>query len=392
MIVLNRADYLGQGQADVGQRVADDKLELFVAVEPAKAMQQQFAALQPEYIALHDIGASQSLRLLGAVAKALKTRVQTLSIRRQGHGVALAVVPFVELPGRGDKRLRVYSTDVDTDAQARRQLCTVLLGHARLGVLLVSEIPAIKLSAALQPVREAVNSDSALPTRELLMVPMGTPGALAEHAAAMDGPAGFQVHVTAQAKSPNEAWGFITAAWNRLRKPSSAPQGTAELPAAAPASRAVSPTTEAPLTPVAAVATPDAAPRTEAGRWSAYLQACKVIQGLVRACILDTRGGHPLAYEGSTTEAALLAGEGLKLCTAMVECGRGLGLGHAVERRAVLAPLHALVDVQGEVVGILALGVVVRRGGRRRGRGRPRAGQGRGAGPQVLSHGPARAP
>lgn len=360
MIVLNRADYLGQGQADVGQRVADDKLELFVAVEPAKAMQQQFVALQPEYIALHDIGANQSLRLLGAVAKALKTRVQTLSIRRQGHGVALAVVPFVEVPGRGDKRLRVYSTDVDTDAQARRQLCTVLLGHARLGVLLVSEIPAIKLSAALQPVREAVGSDSAWPTRELLMVPLGAPGALAEHAAAMTGPSGFQVNVTAQAKSSNEAWGFITAAWNRLRKPtsSSAPQSP-EVDATAPVSPTASPTEAPRASAAAAVSPPGLASESQAGRWGTYLQACKVIQGLVSACIFETRGGHSLAHQGSTLDATLLASEGMKLSNAMTECGRSLGLSASPPDATItLAGHHLLVHALPGHPGIVLLVVL----------------------------------
>lgn len=357
MIVLNRADYLGQGQADVGQRVADDKLELFVAVEPAKAMQQQFVALQPEYIALHDIGATQSLRLLGAVAKALKSRVQTLSIRRQGHGVALAVVPFVELPGRGDKRLRVYSTDVDTDAQARRHLSTVLLGHARLGVLLVSEMPASKLSAALQPVREAVDSESTWPTRELLMVPLGAPGALAEHAAAMVGPAGFHAHVTAQAKSSTEAWGFITAAWNQLRKSAS---GSAPPVADAPAPPAARTSTDTVLTPAAAAATlPGLAPEPGAGRWSTYLQACKVIQGLVSACIFDTRGGQPLAHQGSSAEAMLLASEGLKLCNAMAECGRSLGLGTSQPDATItLASHHLLVHAMPRHPGIVVLAVL----------------------------------
>ena len=40
-IVRNRADYLGEGQDDVGQRIGDDKLELFVSLEPAQASHKQ---------------------------------------------------------------------------------------------------------------------------------------------------------------------------------------------------------------------------------------------------------------------------------------------------------------------------------------------------------------
>ena len=186
-IVRNRADYLGEGQDDVGQRIADDKLELFVALEPAQAMLQQFAQLTPEFIALHDVGASQSLRLLNAIATALNTKVQTLAIRRQGHGVALATLPFVELPGRGSQHLRVYSTDIDTDSASRRALANVLLGHSRLGVLMVGEMPGHLLAQALQPLRDAVVKGP-WPNRELLMVPLGNAGALAAQAQALVGP------------------------------------------------------------------------------------------------------------------------------------------------------------------------------------------------------------
>lgn len=342
-IVRNRADYLGEGQDDVGQRIADDKLELFVAVDPAQAMLQQFAALQPEFIALHDVGSSQSLRLLGAIAAALNTRVQTLAIRRQGHGVALAVLPFVELPGRGNQRLRVYSSDVDTDSQTRKQLSTVLLGHARLGVLLVGEMPGHLLSGALQPVRDAV-SKGPWPNREMLMVPLGSPGALAAQAAAFAGPRGLNVRVTPQAASSNDAWGYVTGAWNRLREtavPAAPRSGTAAVasPASSPASDlAEAPTEAMPL--AGAQADPqDLTP----GRWADYLQACQAIKGLVSACVFEARSGHPLAHRGARPDARHLVVEGLKLFNAMAECGRGLGLGPSQPDAAITLTGHHLL-------------------------------------------------
>ncbi|RVT50368.1 hypothetical protein [Rubrivivax albus] len=336
-IVRNRADYLGEGQDDVGQRIADDKLELFVAVDPAQAMLQQFAALQPEFIALHDVGSSQSLRLLGAIAGALNTRVQTLSIRRQGHGVALAVLPFVELPGRGNQHLRVYSTDIDTDSQSRKQLASVLLGHARLGVLLVGEMPGHLLTGALQPVREAVVRGP-WPNRDLLMVPLGSPGALAAQAAAINGPRGLNVRVTPQAASSNDAWGYVTGAWNRLRE-SSAPAAKAPLAQRPmPSSTSEAPTEAMPL--------PGAEPDPQdlrAGRWADYLRACQAIKGLVSACVFEARSGHPLAHCGARPDARHLVTEGLKLFNAMAECGRGLGLGPSQPDAAITLTGHHLL-------------------------------------------------
>jgi hypothetical protein len=338
-IVRNRADYLGEGQDDVGQRIAEDKLELFVAVDPAQAMLQQFAALQPEFIVLHDIGASQSLRLLGAIATALNTRVHTLSIRRQGHGVALAVLPFVELPGRGNQRLRVYSTDIDTDSQSRRQLASVLLGHARLGVLMVGEMPAHLLAGALQPLREAITKGP-WPNRDLLMVPLGAPGALAAHAATLVGPPGLNVRVTPQAPSSNDAWTYVTGAWNRLREATPASAGTTRRPTAPdrPSAAADAPTEPMPL------AGADPAPQDlAAGRWNDYLQACQAIKGLVSACVFEARSGHPLAHRGARPEARQLVAEGMKLFAALAGAGRSLGLGPSQPDAAITLTGHHLL-------------------------------------------------
>jgi len=320
-IVHNRADYLGEGQDDVGQRISEDKLELFVAVDPAQAMLQQFAALQPEFIALHDVGASQSLRLLGAIAAALNTRVHTLSIRRQGHGVALAVLPFVELPGRGNQRLRVYSTDIDTDSQSRRQLAKVLLGHARLSVIMVGEMPAHLLSGSLQPVRDAMQKGP-WQNRELLLVPFGSPATLAPHAAGLVGPPDLNVRVTPQAASANDAWTYVTGTWNRLREQKAAARPATEAPAIPSPSQAEARTEVMPLPGL------DAAPQDLApGRWNEYVQGCEVIKGLVSACVFELRSARALAYRGARPDAPQLVAEGLKLFTALASAGRGLGLG-----------------------------------------------------------------
>jgi hypothetical protein len=344
-IVRNRADYLGEGQDDVGQRIADDKLELFVALEPAQAMLQQFAQLAPEFIALHDVGASQSLRLLNAIASALNTKVQTLAIRRQGHGVALATLPFVELPGRGSQHLRVYSTDIDTDSTSRRALANVLLGHSRLGVLMVGEMPGHLLAQALQPLRDAVVKGP-WPNRELLMVPLGNAGALAAQAQALVGPPGLSVRVTPQAAAPNDAWAYVTGAWNRLRESAPAPSNPTYVHA---------PTEAMPLPSAPAAAPEDLVP----GRWNEYLHACQAIKGLVSACVFDYRTVKGLAHVGARPDPDKLVAQGMHLFSTLAESSRALGLGPAQPDAAItLTGHHLLLHPLPGHPGIILLAVL----------------------------------
>lgn len=236
MIVRNRADYLGEGASDIGQRIGPDKLELFVGTDAAQAMQQQIVQLAPEYIALHDVGTSTGLRLLSAIGTALGSPLQQLAIRRQGYGVPLATLRFVEVESRGKRRLRVYSTDIDADSQSRRQLARVLLGQARLAVLMVGELPSHALDTALAPLRDALR-EGPWPNRKLIMVPLSAGVKLAEHAARLPGASGVDVTVTAPAARPTDAWSFIAGAWNRARQgaPGAGEPRASERAAAAPA-------------------------------------------------------------------------------------------------------------------------------------------------------------
>ena len=61
-------------------------------------MQQQFETMQPEYAVMHDIGAHSSRRMLQGLAAAMQRPVHQLHIRRQGVGMPLARLEFVELP------------------------------------------------------------------------------------------------------------------------------------------------------------------------------------------------------------------------------------------------------------------------------------------------------
>jgi hypothetical protein len=335
-IVRDREDYLGQSQRDIGRRLTEDQVELFVSGDPAAALQQQLDKLAPEYIALHDVGTSATLRLLGALAGAAGARVQRLSIRRQGLGVALAVIQFVEIPVPGAAPLRLYSTDVNADSQARQALALVLLGRARLGVLMVGELPPHALTAALQPLRTAVQRGP-WPNRELLLLPLGSATTLAAQAAQLTGGSGVIVRVTPQAARPNDAWSFISGTWNRQHaggSPQEAPLNT-DMARAVP--RPQVPQPEAPTQPMELSVTPaHPAPAMPASpRWADYAQRCAAIKGVVSCCVFDVASQRPLAHAGNLPPADRLAVHGGALLDALSSAARALGLGNGAPEAAV---------------------------------------------------------
>lgn len=353
-IVNDRDAYLGQGRHDVGRRISDDQVELFVTTDVATALQQEFTLHSPEFIALHDLGMSASLRLLSNLAGAADARVQRLSVRRQGHGVALAVLQFVEVPLANGTPVRVYSTDVNGDGSLRAQLARVLLAYSRLGVLMVGELPQQTLTTQLAPLREALMRGP-WPNRDLLMVPLGSGVALAAQGAQLAHNTPVAVHVTPHAAKPKHVWTFVGGAWNRLH---GAVDGARALPTEL--SRAVPkpkvPSTEAttepmpldgmvptapPMAPLVASITPMPVPG--ATSWQTYVDRCALIKGTISCCVFDTHSMHPMASAGGPPGADRLAQQGAALLSAMNDASRALGLGPARAEASISTTSHHLV-------------------------------------------------
>jgi hypothetical protein len=330
-IVRDREDYLGQGLRDVGRRIADDQVELFVTGDPVDALKQQFERLAPEYMALHDVGTSASLRLLGALAGASGARVQRLSIRRQGHGVALAVIQFVEVPLSDGNEVRIYSTDVNADTQTRHSLALLLLSRSRLSVLMLGELPAHALNTTLKPLSDAVTLGP-WPNRDMLLLPLGSATTLASQAVKLVGGSGVAVRITPQASRPNDAWSFISGAWNRLQGQSGAgPSLNTDLARAVP--KPTVPDSEAPTqimelghSPAHHRVRQPPKPSPSAVRWADYALRCSAIKGVVRCCVFDLSTQLPLAEAGHMPAADRLAVEGSLLMDAMSDAARQLGL------------------------------------------------------------------
>lgn len=363
-IVRDREDYLGQGSAELGRRISDEQVELFVAIDPAPAIQQQLERLAPEYIALHDIGPSASLRLLSALASAAGARVQRLSVRRQGHGVPLALLPFVEVGGGdGQRPLRIYSTDIEAERDGREAIARVLLAHARLAVLMVGDLPAAALARALAPLGDAM-ARGPWPNRELLMLPLGSATTLAAHAAELGRHSSVAVRVTPHASRPQEAWAFVSGSWNRLAGSGERRLLDTDLQRALP--RKAMPQAEAPTEPMGldplgaprpggpAAASPTAparpgprvVPAVPAGiapaSWSEYLVRCAALRGALAGCVVETGGRRLLARFGALPAEALVD-QGLAVLDAAQAASRALGFPAAPPDTTVSAGEHHLL-------------------------------------------------
>jgi len=356
-IVGDREAYLGQGGNEIGRRISDDQVELFVAGDAAQSLQVEFDMHRPEYIALHDVGARASLRLLASLASAAGARVQRLSIRRQGQGAPLAALQFIEVRLADGTPVRIYSTDVGADGGAHVPLTRVLLAYSRLGVLMMGPLQPHLMQGQLSPLHVAMRHGP-WPNRDLLMVPLGPSIALAAQATRLSADSPVAVHVTPQASKPRQAWAFIGGAWNRLHGTSSGERALpTELDRAVPGPR--KPASGRTIEPMALRPLPDLMrdlssahgpldpplpmPVPGATRWQAYVDRCAAIKGAVASCAFDRHTMSPLAYSGSGPAAERLAQQGTALLEGMNDTCRALGTGSALQEATVSTATHHLL-------------------------------------------------
>lgn len=337
---------------DIGRQVGANERELFVSCDPALAMQQQFEHLNPEFIAVHDVGTSSSRKLLAGVAAASGRAVQKLTIRRQGYGTSLASLEFVELPTTDGSSLRLYTTEADADTLARQGIARKLLAFSRLGVVMVGDLPAHALEAAFKPLHEEMLSGP-WPNRHLLLLPLSTSNAVGAQGIELARGTGVNVRTTPQVTRPADAWGFINGAYARVREhaPPMPPSGgnparpAPARPAFVPPARNEEPaiTTPLQLRPMPEVPTAKERPVAPGGVLQRYAQQLIELTGMVSVCVFELSTGRDVVHAGASPAAPELAAHGAELIASITATCRTLGLGHTIPEAAITLGAHHLL-------------------------------------------------
>lgn len=353
-LMRDKDEYLAESYRHVGRQVSDSQWELFVACEPSEAMQQQFEALRPEYLVLHDIGTQTSRRMLAGLATAAGRRVHQLHIRRQGVGMPLAKIEFIELVCKPEHPpIRLYSTEVDADTAQRRRLARMLLAYSRLGVVMVGDLPPHALASALLPLRDAITEGPWL-NRELVLLPLAGAAALAGQAAHIAQSTSVKVLTTPQVTRPAEAWAYLRASWHKLRDaladdaihlPEILDPVRGDAPApAAPAAAPAAPRTPLPMQPMPSVkaAEQPAAPVADPAL-STYVRKCGELKGMVSCCVFELATQRTIGHAGGRPGPAALASHGASLMASMAEASQALNLGGAAPDAAITLGNHHLL-------------------------------------------------
>jgi hypothetical protein len=290
--------------------------------EALQTLRAQLASGPQPFIALHDVGPAASVRLLAALASAGGVAVQRLLLGSDERAAPAGSVQHVDLPG--DSTLRVYASPDDALLPLQVSIAHTLLAHSRLGVLLITDPSPAVLDRAVSALVDAMRAGAgAWPNRALLLLPAKpvAPAVLAEQAAALAAHPGIDVRITPLAANIDDAWRFITGAWNRLREHAAAPP-----PAPAPSR--------------AAPGRLDAA-RLEA--WQAWLHQTQPIAGLLHGCVFARDTQQLLASHGSAQAAARLATQGAALAHALGAAGEQLGLDPASPEAVLTLGGHHLL-------------------------------------------------
>ena len=264
-------------------------------------------------------------------------QVMRLTVRRQGQGVPLATLQFVEIKGSDGSSLRVYSTDVDADSHSRHLIARVLVSHARLAVLLFGDLPPHALAAALQPLSDAAGHER-WPNRQMLMIPLGVPAPLTGFGSLFKRH-GIDVQVAPRIARATDAWSSIGATWNQLDDIT--PDARSQPGYEPTVEERRSDDSEAPTEPMGLPADRD---RGRGGiNWFDYVQRCASVKGMISCCVFDRSDGQPLAHAGGRPPAELLQALGEQLMTTAGEIGAIMGAGTSVNEATVSFPNHHLL-------------------------------------------------
>jgi hypothetical protein len=334
--VRNADDYLQESE-DIGRDVGNGTRELFVSTDAAEALEIQFDHRKPVYIAIHDVAAKASLKMLAGVAAAVDRACAHLVIRRQGFGTTLASIEYLDCPVEGDMRgLRMYSTAIDADTVTRTHLTRALFRYATFCVVVVGNLPTHAIAEELRILREHLAQGSTPNNwrcRDMLVMPLMANPALPDIVRELTAGTCVTATVTAPVKRPVDVWPILSAAWNKRQ---------AELPEAL---RGVWLDTQndallSDSFPAGNTARPVA--RMVANPMDRLVQDLSAQPGVISCCLFEIESSRVMAAAGTLHSGPDMARRGTLFLAAALNGRRQLGLTAPVEEVLIIGGTQAL--------------------------------------------------
>ena len=269
--------------------------------------------LQPEFIAMHDIGTALVAPHAGRPGRGHAAgRCRSCMIRRQGYGMALATLEFVELPVADGQPLRLYTTEVDADTQQRQPPGAHAARPQPPGRGDGRRPAAARAGDGLAAAARRHHATAPGRTASCCCCRWPAAAALAGQASHLAGGTGVQVRTTPQVMRPADAWDYISGTWNQLRAQL---RDTDARPALTPTPPARAVGRPAPPRPALrprrrdgslldrprhagarrcrcsrcrpCAPRPRAAARRSTRRWPTYVRKCSELNGMVSCCVFE---------------------------------------------------------------------------------------------------------
>ena len=214
---------------DMGRLVAPDARELFVTCAAVDALALQFTLRPHLFVHVHDIqGGQEAEAFLLAMSQSTGSTIQSLSIRRQGHGDVLAALKYLDVPQDGGMPpIRLYALGPQPTGVDLHDLTRAMLAHAAMTVLVFAGEPRASLSASVQALVQAWRNPPAQPeqasaplgglTRLVVWLPVGAAvgqaGVLGQK---LEQWLGLKLRQGPPVRGVAEAWPYLSSTWKMV--------------------------------------------------------------------------------------------------------------------------------------------------------------------------------
>jgi len=212
--IMDEPGQTGSDVRELGSKVSDTLREWFVVCRPSEALKLQLELGQAPYMLLHDLGSGRSRTFLASLSLQTGWPLQQLCVRRQGFGNTLATLYFVDCPAT-PAPVRIYASEVETDAAERVAIRRQLAGFAAVNVLYAEHQVAQTSSLGVACLKDDLLGAHRPGGMPLLILPQTRDPALRQELGVLEQASGLKVDVSPATNSVPSTWALLATYWNR---------------------------------------------------------------------------------------------------------------------------------------------------------------------------------